>query len=174
METPVITVKISYFLINGEKFDSDIKIYRYTEKSLAFTCSEHFGKSFATHLKEIASYNPKLRIGKGWILSSTKYDKLQELTAKISSQLIKGEIPYATNKSIHSLPTFTEPPMIVSIKNVLKHLSETKEPSGSYTDLNYNYFWGNKDEILASAILTEKTIIHQISIEDKILILTTL
>jgi len=170
---PSATTKIKYILTNDEEFVTDIAIYTYTEKSIAFTCSEHFGKSFSEQLKVIASYNPKLKIGKGWVLSNLKYPALQELTGKINAGEIKGAIPPVyRRKSVCLCAPLIEPSIVTSFKNIISLLGEEKENKTVYITPEHTYIWGKKDEVFSAVVGMEKEILNQFDMGEKCIIIT--
>jgi hypothetical protein len=171
---PAANVKVNYILLNDEVFETEIVVYAYTEKSIAFTCSEHFGKAFSEYLKDIASYNPKLKIGKGWVLSNPKYPKLQELIAKISDKQIKGAIPtlYNRRKSVELVAPIVEPSIITNFKNLIENLNEEKENKTIYVNQDKTYIWGKKDEVLATVVGMDKNILQEFNFGDKCIVIT--
>jgi hypothetical protein len=170
---PQATVKIPYKLTNDEEFITDVAIYNYTEKSVAITCTEHFGRAFTEQLKTIASYNPKLKIGKGWILSNSKYPALQELTAKIRAFEIKGAIPPVyRRKSVCLCAPIIEPSIITSFKNIISLLAEEKESKTVYTTPEHTYVWGKKDDVFSTIVSMQKEIINQFDMGEKCIVIT--
>lgn len=162
MEDPVTATNITYFLTNGESFNAEIKIYNYTEKSIAMISTEHFGKAFAEQLKINGKYNAKLRMGKGWIFPKSKYANLQNLVAEIIEGKIKGEMPMEFNKTDISsisgpLGNFIEEPaMVADFKKLINKLSETRNK----TIFNINdktYIWGENEAVDSSLIELNKT-----------------
>jgi hypothetical protein len=171
---PAASVKVNYILTNDEVFETDIIVYAYTEKSIAFTCSEHFGKAFSEYLKEVASYNPKLKIGKGWVLSNPKYPKLQEIIAKICDKQIKGIIPvvYNRRKSVELVAPIIEPSIITNFKNLINNLNEETESKNIYVNQDKTYIWGKKDEVLSTAVGMDKNILYEFNFGEKCIIIT--
>jgi hypothetical protein len=172
---PASKTKISYKLINDETFDTEINIYVYTEKSIAMTCTEHFGKSFVENLKSInGKYNAKLKIGKGWIFSNDKYPALQNLVSDIMSFKIKGVVPFETKKvDIYEISgplgqLHMENPMVSEFKKFMTKLSDVKTKT-VYESTGKTYIFGPKEEV-ESAITemgkTETNIIHTLISND--------
>ena len=153
LDTPAVITKIVYKLTNNEVFESEIKIYKYSERSVAITSSEHFGKAFKTVLSEIGSYNAKLRIGKGWVLSNLKYPALQEMFEKISKEELKGEIPVEYNKTYSSNdgplgPMKSEPSIVTNVKQLIGKLSMTTDSNQNiFMDGAHTYVWGSIEKV---------------------------
>lgn len=170
---PAATVKINYMLVNDEVFDSDISIYTYTEKSVAMTCNEHFGKAFLEYLKEIGKYNPNLKIGKGWILSVSKYKELQNLIAKISDKQIKGAIPVVyRRKSVELVAPIIEPMVVLNFKNLISELTNEKESKNIFTTQDNTYIWGSKIEVQNILTNMNKEAITTFTLNDKCIVVT--
>lgn len=182
MDTPVAITKVVYKLTNDEVFDSEVKIYKYSEKSVAITASEHFGKAFKTQLSEIGSYNGKLRIGKGWIFSNMKYPALQEIFEKISKEELKGEIPveYGSKSSVALSadgplgPMKTEPALVTLTKQLMGKLSMTTDSNQNvFVDGVHTYVWGGIDkvdiishEMKLTPMLTFTTLTHKLVVSN--------
>jgi hypothetical protein len=154
MDTPAATTKISYKLVNNESFESEINIYKYTERCIAITTSDHFGKSFKTPLSELGSFNTKLRIGKGWVFPNTRYPALQTLFEKISKDEVKGDVPMEYNKKDYAsasgpLGQFpSEPNVVTSMKQLFSKLSLTVESEKNIFIENDNkYIWGTTEKV---------------------------
>lgn len=120
---PFASMNIKYKLVNDEVHETPMNVYSYSDKSVALTFTEHFGKSFIEHLKELGKYNPKLKdIGKGWIFAKSKYENLQQLIGKISSYEIKGVVPTVYGSAPISTDFFKNvgaPPEIVTLFQTL-------------------------------------------------------
>lgn len=153
LDTPAAITKIKYKLTNDEVFESEVKIYKYSERSIAITTSEHFGKAFKVQLSEIGSYNGKLRIGKGWVFPNLKYPGLQELCEKISKEEIKGEIPVEYNKTYNSSdgplgPLKSEPAIVSCMKQLIAKLSVTTDSNQNiFMDGGHTYVWGSVEKV---------------------------
>jgi len=153
LDTPAAITKIVYKLTNGEVFESEVKIYKYSERSVAITTSEHFGKAFKAVLSEIGSYNAKLRIGKGWVLSNLKYPSLQEMFEKISKEELKGEIPVEYNKTYSSNdgplgPLKSEPGIVTNVKQLMNKLTMTADSNQNiFMDGAHTYVWGSIEKV---------------------------
>ena len=64
-----------------EEEDHEVKLYKYSLKSIAMVSTEKFGKGFSKNLKEIGGrFNPKLSVGAGWIfkIDSETQKKINE------------------------------------------------------------------------------------------------
>ena len=153
LDTPAAITKIVYKLTNDEVFESEVKIYKYSERSVAITTSEHFGKAFKAVLSEIGSYNAKLRIGKGWVLSNLKYPALQEMFEKISKEELKGEIPVEYNKTYSSSdgplgPLKSEPGIVTNVKQLMNKLTmSTDSNQNIFMDGAHKYVWGSIEKV---------------------------
>lgn len=160
MTEPSVQVHIVYKLVNDDDFETDIRVYTYSERSIAITTTEHFGKAFKTQLADInGKYNKNLKIGAGWVFSNLKYPALQELIGKITSFEIKGEIPveYGKKSSFNPLngatgplgPIPTEPKLISLMKQSLQELTACSQHSKNiFTDGNGNkYVWGTIETV---------------------------
>jgi hypothetical protein len=172
---PSSSTKINYKLKNDESFETDIKIYVYTEKSIVMTCSEHFGKSFAEQLKTFGKYNGNLKIGKGWIFANSKYANLQTLISDIISFKIMGEIPYEAKKSesIYDISgplgqLYMENPIVTEFKKFISKLNDVKDKTvvnsnvltyilGSVESVNATMEEMNKNESHIVNMVTTKT-----------------
>ncbi len=147
---PFAETTVSYKLTNDEIFESVIKIYVYTERSIAITANEHFGRAFVEKLREIGTFNPKLSIGKGWVFSNVKYPLLQQLIKKIMDYEIKGVVPvsYGTPQNITNFfkPMKVVPHVVTHMSNLISQLSDDNLTGKSIfvdEDENKTYIWGN-------------------------------
>jgi hypothetical protein len=70
---------------------ANLSLYDYTEKSVALTTGESFGKSYSHVFKNIGSFNPRLKVGPGWIFSKAKYPELQALISNITSGQVQPQ-----------------------------------------------------------------------------------
>ena len=149
---PVHRTSINYELTNDEKFETHIYIYTYTTKSIVMTCSDHFGKSFSENLKNYGTYNPRLKMGKGWVFSNVKYPNLQQLILDISTFKIKGTVPYEAPKKMEPLVGGPlgilpiEPPIVQDIKSLFMKLADSKGKT-VFEAGEHKYVWGEKDEV---------------------------
>ena len=146
---PVSVVDISYKIKDdSESYKTKVSVYQYTEKSMAITIDEKFGKSFANALKENGGkFNPKLSIGKGWIFATSKFGKVQELFSKISSFEVLGEPVIEYVKPTESLNgilgNISAPPALVSsFKTFLAKLN-TGEELVTHNEANKIYVYGD-------------------------------
>ena len=170
---PAASVKINYTLSNDELFETEVKIYDYTEKSVAVEATEHFGRAFTDKLKDLANYNPKLKFGKGWVLSKKKYPELQKLMTQISEGKIKGNIPPEAprRRSICMMTPLLEPPIVSSFKNIKTLILESKQPKNVYVCGENSYVWGKKDIVYAHVASNGKKILMEYSLDDNVLIM---
>lgn len=172
---PAASTKINYTLVNDEVFETIIDLYVYTDKSVAFTCTEHFGRAFSKTLTEVANYNPKLKIGKGWVLSNNKYSKLQEMMTQIAEAKIKGELVYDYNRrrSICLPEPLAEPPIVSSFKNIMSLLHQDKTDKACVYTIEENkiFVWGNKEKVIETVIGLGKQIINEFNFEDQKIVL---
>jgi len=156
-ESPLITTKITYKLVNDESFETEIQIFDYSNVSLAIQSSEHFGKAFKERLKDIgAKYNPSLTKlpHKGWIISRGKYPALQDLVNKIFSGEIKGQVPTEYKKKTESStdgpmgPLPLIPPVVSTIKQLFEKLNVTSDSEKNvfYEGAN-KYVWGSIEKV---------------------------
>lgn len=146
---PISVVDISYKIKDdSESYKTKVSVYQYTEKSMAITIDEKFGKSFANSLKENGGkFNPKLSIGKGWIFATSKFGKVQELFSKISSFEVLGEPVVEYSKPAESLNgilgNISAPPALVSsFKTFLVKLNSSDELV-SHSEANKIYVYGD-------------------------------
>ena len=153
MDNPVAVIQIPYKLVNDDDFETEVKVYRYSDKSVAITSSEHFGKAFKEQLSGIGSFNKKLRIGVGWIFAGSKYPALQALMDKIAKFEVKGEIPvdYSAKESkvdgpLGPMPM--DPALVSNMKQIIHRLSLTKETEKNiFIDGTNKYVWGTSEKV---------------------------
>jgi hypothetical protein len=172
---PASKTEISYKLVNDETFETEISIYVYTEKSIAMTCTEHFGKSFSENLKMInGKYNAKLKIGKGWIFSNDKYPALQNLVSDIMTFKIKGVVPFEAKKvDIYEISgplgqLHMENPMVSEFKKFMNKLSDVKTKT-VYKSGDKIYIFGPKEDVetcMTEMGKNEANIIHTLISND--------
>jgi hypothetical protein len=152
---PFVEVSLKYTLENDEEYETPIKIYKYTERSVAMLSSEHFGKSMAEELKNIgASYNDKLKIGKGWVFSNGKYPSLQALVERISKKEVKGKVPYVPptraatigvgSTLLGALPT--DPKIVSKFRDLMNEVDEIKNKSVVISN-GRTYVYGKKEDV---------------------------
>ena len=149
---PLSIVEISYKVKESsdslESLKTSVKVYQYTEKSMAISIEEKFGKSFANSLKEIGGkFNPKLSIGKGWIFPVSKFNKVQELFGKINTFEILGEPVVEYEKKTASLDGIlgnisAPPPLVTNVKTFLSKLNSFGEEPVVYNEGNKVYIFG--------------------------------
>jgi hypothetical protein len=158
-ESPIVSTKISYKLINDDTFESDIFVYNYNPTSYALQTSEHFGKAFKEKLKEIgAIYKPSLTKfpHKGWVMSRGKYETFRDLINRIYAGEYKGDIPIEYKKKG---PAFTAmdgplgpapqvPPMVSAFKQLFENLTLTVDTDKNiYMDGSKTYVWGTTEKV---------------------------
>jgi len=81
------------FNIEGE--NHEVKLYKYSLKSIAMVSTEKFGKGFSKNLKDIGGrFNPKLSVGSGWIFRIDS--ETQEKITKFLKGVFTGEIKWET------------------------------------------------------------------------------
>jgi hypothetical protein len=155
---PFSVLKVKYQIKSNtessdvSELETEIKIYDYSDLSIVMLCDESFGKSFSETFKTIGKYNGKLKIGKGWVFSKSKYGKLQQIISDIISFKIKGEIPViytkniveATDGPLGSIPV--EPSIVKDFKKILNNLSETVDKM-TYTSNGKTYVWGKVEDV---------------------------
>ncbi len=176
---PSFTIEVNYMLVNNESFDTSMSIYKYTDKSVAMTCSEHFGKAFTESLSAIGSFNPRLKIGKGWVFSNTKYPILNELVQSISEKKIKGKVPIEySNKNISAsnffspVDTYSDPPLVSNMKMLYSQMKESILDSKTvHTSGDYTYIWGKRDEVYSHIASLNKNVISEFSFEDTVIVM---
>ncbi len=96
-----LSFPITYILQNNEEHTATIQITEYSERSIALQGPEHFGKAFTDELIKInGRFNPKLKIGAGWVFSRNKIATLQELLDKINKKEIRGVVPKIYAKTV--------------------------------------------------------------------------
>jgi hypothetical protein len=71
---------------------AELKLYDYSERSVALTTGESFGRAYSHALKGIGAYNKNLKVGQGWVFAKTKYPDLQKLIADITSGLVRPQV----------------------------------------------------------------------------------
>jgi hypothetical protein len=158
-ESPVVSTKISYKLINDDTFESDIFVYNYNPTSYALQTSEHFGKAFKEKLKEIgAIYKPNLTKypHKGWVISRGKYETFRDLINRIYAGEFKGDIPVEYKKKNTAFtamdgpmgPAPQVPPMVSAFKQIFENLSLIKDTDKNiYMDDSKTYIWGTVEKV---------------------------
>lgn len=166
---PIHTVMIKYDVVGDEEsFETEVKVYKYTERSIAITTSEHFGKSFTDELRNInGSYNGKLKVGAGWVFSNTRYPALQGLFNKIINGELKGA-DLKAKKEIAFAPLISEPALVTDFKNIFEKLSASKNNLNTFVTDGKTFAWGGKTEVEKFA--DGKTIIGQFSTLTKTII----
>jgi hypothetical protein len=136
----------------SDSLSTSIKLYYYTEKSIAMVASEEFGKSFSEFFTQkgiSGKYNPSLKVGKGWIFPATKKEVLEELIGKIREGL-PGKAVTPRISSAAGIPAKTQLPIPVksivsreiptiatTIQTLLKLLDEVDTLQTTHIDDGY-------------------------------------
>jgi hypothetical protein len=126
---------------------AELKLYDYTEKSVALTTGETFGRAYSHVLKGIGAYNKNLKVGQGWVFAKTKYPDLQKLIGDITSGLVRPQVFVTSPSRAPSLrnttPQITLPGtmrLVVRPQGVAANLtsinSSVQQPS--YPSLSYD------------------------------------
>lgn len=151
---PYSVVNIKYITEDDKQFETIVKLYDYSDKSIVIICDEHFGRAFTTKLKVIGKYNANLKIGKGWIFPKSKYGELQQLISDILSLKFKGDIPYDYNKKSTDFTNITgplgflpppEPSIVSDFKKFMNQLNNNEVQK--YVLGERIYIWGKKEEL---------------------------
>lgn len=179
MTSPSVSINVTYYLNdNEEPFETPLNVFDYTEKSIAMTANEHFGKSFTDQLKEIGSYNPKLKIGKGWVFSKLKYPALQTLIGNIIDKKVRGNPPveYPTYKScvggtgpLGPLPV--EPEIVSEFRNLMSRVSGLKTGHTIFISGEHTYIWGSKNEVYMTVASVGKPVIMEFGTTENVVVL---
>jgi hypothetical protein len=159
---PIHIVMVKYEVDGDEEsFETEVKVFKYTDRSIAITTSEHFGKSFTEELKNIGGiYNGKLKVGAGWVFSNGKYPALQGVFNRIINSEIKGSNPKA-KKEMTFAPLVTEPAIVSDFKGIFEKLSNAKNNLNTFNSDGKIFAWGNKEEV--EKFVNGKTIVGQFS-----------
>jgi hypothetical protein len=153
---PEFEVGVNYILENDEKFETQISIFKYTDKSIAMQSSEHFGRAFSEKLIEAGGkFNGKLKIGSGWIFTNNKYPNLQALFEIIASGQIKGKVPYApppktdylSNNSSVLGAIQTEPKIVSEFKKFVTLFASEDGDMQVFKSKDKFYVWGSTEEV---------------------------
>jgi len=152
---PYSVVNIKYITDDDKQFETTVKLYDYSDKSIVIVCDEHFGRAFTSKLKVIGKYNANLKIGKGWIFPKSKYGELQGLISDILSLKLKGDIPYDYNKKVSDFTNISgplgflpppEPSIVSDFKKFMNQLNNECDVQ-KYVLGERIYLWGKKEEI---------------------------
>jgi len=158
-ETPALSIKVKYTLVNEETSETQLDVYNYTEKSFAISITEHFGKAFKDQFKEVGGrYNPSLSSvpHKGWVFSRNKYGSFQEMIDKIIKGEIKGAVPviYTKKKAVEMksdsalamLPTI--PPIVSGFKQFFEKANSCfGSEIQMHTEGANRYIWGPNSKV---------------------------
>jgi hypothetical protein len=162
---PFATTRIKYTLTNNETLETELKFFTYSDKSIAIQMSEHFGKAMTEELTKLyGRYNPKLKIGPGWVFSNSRYPEIQTLLQKIIKGEIKGAIPKTYTKSIGS----DEEPAILKAFKVCVQATGGIEGYQQFND----YFFGEREKVYARVKELNKTIVSELYTGTKVIVST--
>jgi hypothetical protein len=172
-------ISVTYYLNdNEEPFETPLNVFDYTERSIAMTANEHFGKSFTDQLKEIGSYNPKLKIGKGWVFSKGKYPALQNLIAQIIDKKIRGNTPVEYPNVRNPIgatgplgPLPVEPDIVSNFRNLLSGVSILKTGSTVFVSGEHTYIWGSKNEVYMTVSSIGKPVMMEFGTSENVIVL---
>ena len=162
---PFATTIIKYQLKNNETLETELKFYTYSDKSIAIQMSEHFGKAMTEELTKLnGKYNPRLKIGPGWIFANSRYPEIQGLLQKIINGEIKGDVPKIYTKAI---VTGEEPA-------ILKAFKTTIQATGSIEGFHQfnDYFFGEREKVYTRVKELNKTIVAELYTGGKVIVST--
>jgi hypothetical protein len=168
------TISVKYTLDNGEEFNDTVKIFNYSERSIAIQMNEHFGKSFTEDLIKInGKFNPKLKIGAGWVFSNNKLPVLEDLLNKINKKEIKGVVPKIYSKSnIGPVgPMTSEPDIVSSVKNIFMTLSNKKDAVEVFTGPDQTFIWGENSQVQNTVQKMNKSVFAQFNTSVKSIVI---
>jgi hypothetical protein len=168
------TISVKYALNNGEDFSDTVKIYNYSERSIAIQMNEHFGKAFTEEFIKInGKFNPKLKIGAGWVFSNNKLPVLEDLLNKINSKEIKGVIPkiYPKSNVGPTGPVANEPDIVSLAKNMFITLSNKKDSVEVFTGPDQTFIWGENSQVQATVQKMNKSVFVQFNTSVKSIVI---
>ena len=161
---PFAAIKIKYQLKNNETLETELKFYTYSDKSIAMQTSEHFGKAMTEELTKLyGRYNPKLKIGPGWVFANSRYPEIQVLLQKIVNGEIKGDVPKVFTKTVSE-----EEPAIVKTFRSLVQSTGNIEGVQQYKD----YLFGEREQVYARVKDLNKTIVAELYTGSKVIVST--
>lgn len=159
---PFAITRIKYTLTNNETLETELKFFTYSDKSIAIQMSEHFGKAMTEELTKLyGRYNPKLKIGPGWVFSNSRYPEIQTLLQKVINGEIKGAIPKIYNK-------VDEEPAIVKTFKACVQATGGVEGCHQFND----YFFGEREKVYAKVKELNKTIVSELYTGTKVILST--
>ena len=94
---------------NNATETAELKLYDYSDKSVALTTGETFGRAYSHALKGLGVYNKNLRVGQGWIFAKTKYTDLNKLLGDITSGLVRPQVFVTSPSRTPSLRSAASP-----------------------------------------------------------------
>lgn len=163
---PFKVFTIKYLTENNEEHETDVNLYNYTDRSIALQGTEHFGKSFTDEFIKInGKYNPKLKIGSGWVFSNKKEEVVIELINKIGNKEIKGIVPKIYPKSNQ------EPVEVIAFRNIFKSLSDVKTDVEVHMSSGQTFIWGKKDKVETMVKTLNKNIFSEFRLGDTCMVL---
>jgi len=168
-----LSFPITYILQNNEEHTATIQITEYSERSIALQGPEHFGKSFTDELIKInGRFNPKLKIGAGWVFSRNKIATLQELLDKINKKEIRGVVPKIYTKTVGPTgPVATEPDIVSNFKNLFTSLSNKSDTADVYVSEDRTYIYGENKAVEETVKKMGKTVFAQFNTSVKSIVM---
>ena len=118
----------------GATDSADLRLYVYSDKSVALTTGESFGKLYSHALKTLGTFNPRLKVGAGWIFSKTKYPDLQTLIGNITTGQIQPQALSYNKSPSRQTAAPNSGPRLVLRPNPSTNLSNP----GLYHSANYD------------------------------------
>lgn len=163
MEDLPLTITVKYVLQNNEEHSATIQITEYSERSFALQGPEHFGKSFTDELIKInGKFNPKLKIGAGWIFGKNKVNTVRELLDKINKKEVRGVVPKIYTKTVGATgPIATEPDIVSHFNNIFTSLSNKSDMAEVYVSAERTYIWGENKAVEETVKKMGKTVFGQ-------------
>ena len=163
---PFNSLTIKYQTQNSEDNETEVKLYNYTDRSIALQSSDHFGKSFTDELIKInGKYNPKLKIGSGWVFSNKKESTIIELLEKINNKELKGVEPkvYGATKK--------EPSEVTAFINIFKLINIVKSDVEVYVNNGQTFIWGKQAKVEETVKTLNKNIFAEFKMSDTYMVL---
>ena len=168
-----LSFPVNYVLQNNEEHTAVIQITEYSERSIALQGPEHFGKAFTDELIKInGKFNPKLKIGAGWIFSKNKIATLQELLDKINKKEVRGVVPKIYAKTVGPVgPIATEPDIVNTFKSLFTNLSNKSDAAEVYVGPDQTYIWGENKAVDEMVKKMNKTVFAQFNTSVKSIVM---
>jgi len=173
MET-LKTIPVKYVVQNGEEHNTVIQVYQYSERSIAMQGSEHFGKAFTDEMIKInGKFNPKLKIGAGWVFSNSKLPVLEDLLTRINKGEVKGMVPKIYTKANvgPTGPAVSEPDIVSMAKNMFITLSNKKDAVEVFTTPDQTFIWGENTQVQATVAKMGKSVFAQFNTSVKSIVI---